>query len=165
MRGNLDAPDQGLRGEAGISPHRAQAVVVDDRARSTSCMPPACCRGFVAVVRYKGPRANGMPECIRWRRCSACCRTKGGAVALLTDGRLSARPARSGRDPPHPEAARGGPIARLREGDVILIDAEAGILEVSVPIAANGMRVPRRRIPRRQRTISGAIYSRSTAKW
>ncbi len=88
---------------------------------------------FVAVVRGQGPQANGMPELHRMTPILASLQDRGQRVALLTDGRMSGA---SGKvlAAIHltPEAIAGGPIARLRDGDVIRIDCEAGLLEVDV---------------------------------
>src|SRR5581483_3771822 len=91
-------------------------------------------RDFVAVVRFQGPRANGMPELHQLTPILGVLQDRGHRVALLTDGRMSGA---SGRIPAAihltPEASAGGPIARLRDGDLIRIDATAGTLDVMVP--------------------------------
>ncbi len=88
---------------------------------------------FVAVIRAQGPRANGMPELHKLTPTLGLLQDRGQRVALLTDGRMSGA---SGKvlAAIHvvPEAIAGGALARLREGDPILIDAEAGRLEVLV---------------------------------
>ncbi len=90
-------------------------------------------RDFVAVVRFQGPRANGMPELHRLTPVLGVLQDRGFRVALLTDGRMSGA---SGKVPAAihvtPEAVDGGPIARIRDGDMIRIDAEAGTIEVLV---------------------------------
>jgi len=87
------------------------------------------------VVPYQGPRANGMPELHSLAPLLGLLQNQGRRVALVTDGRLSGA---SGKIPAAihltPEAARGGPIARLREGDIVRLDAEAGTLEALVPL-------------------------------
>ncbi|MDE2408281.1 MAG: phosphogluconate dehydratase [Xanthomonadaceae bacterium] len=91
---------------------------------------------FVAVVRGQGPRANGMPELHKLTPTLAALQDRGQRVALLTDGRMSGA---SGKvlAAIHvtPEAADGGALAKLREGDVIRIDAEAGRMDVVVDAA------------------------------
>lgn len=86
---------------------------------------------FVAVVRGQGPRANGMPELHKLTPTLGLLQDRGQRVALLTDGRMSGA---SGKvlAAIHvtPEAADGGPIARLRDGDLVHVDAQAGVLEV-----------------------------------
>ncbi len=84
----------------------------------------------VVVVRFQGPKANGMPELHSLTPVLAVLQDRGLKVALVTDGRMSGA---SGKVPAciHvcPEAANGGPIARLRDGDVVRVDATAGTLE------------------------------------
>jgi phosphogluconate dehydratase len=93
-------------------------------------------RDFVAVVRFQGPRANGMPELHSLTPSLSVLQDRGRRVALVTDGRMSGA---SGKVPAAihltPEAADGGPIARLRTGDVIRLDAVRGTLEVMVEAA------------------------------
>jgi len=88
---------------------------------------------FVAVVRFQGPRANGMPELHSLAPLLGMLQNQGRRVALVTDGRLSGA---SGKIPAAihvtPEAAHGGALARVREGDMIRLDGEAGTLEVLV---------------------------------
>jgi phosphogluconate dehydratase len=90
-------------------------------------------RDFVAVVRFQGPRANGMPELHGLMPLLGVQQDRGRRVALVTDGRLSGA---SGKvlAALHvcPEAAAEGPLARVRDGDTIVIDAEAGRLEALV---------------------------------
>lgn len=90
-------------------------------------------RDFVAVVRFQGPRANGMPELHKLLPRLGVLQDRGFNVALVTDGRLSGA---SGKVPSAihvtPEAATEGPLAKLRDGDVILVDGERGILEAQV---------------------------------
>ena len=89
--------------------------------------------GVVCVVRWQGPQANGMPELHKLTPPLAVLQGKGYKVALVTDGRMSGA---SGKVPAaihvSPEAAAGGPLARVRDGDVIRLDATAGTLEVLV---------------------------------
>jgi phosphogluconate dehydratase len=86
---------------------------------------------FVAVVRGQGPRANGMPELHKLTPTLAAMQDRGQRVALLTDGRMSGA---SGKvlSAIHvsPESADGGPISRVRDGDRIVIDAEAGAMDI-----------------------------------
>ncbi|MGI5487706.1 phosphogluconate dehydratase [Microtetraspora malaysiensis] len=86
---------------------------------------------FVAVVRYQGPSANGMPELHKLTPPLAVLLDRGQKVAIVTDGRMSGA---SGKVPAaihlSPEAAHGGPIALVRDGDVIRLDSAAGTLTV-----------------------------------
>jgi phosphogluconate dehydratase len=98
----------------------------------------AACRGnghggLVCVVRWQGPRANGMPELHKLTPPLAVLQGEGWRIALVTDGRMSGA---SGKVPAaihvSPEAAAGGPLARLREGDVVRVDSVAGTLQALV---------------------------------
>ncbi len=88
-------------------------------------------RDVVCVVRFQGPRANGMPELHKLTPPLAVLQGKGFKVALVTDGRMSGA---SGKVPAaihvSPEACNGGPLAKVRDGDVIRLDAERGMLSV-----------------------------------
>lgn len=81
----------------------------------------------IVVVRYQGPKANGMPELHGLTPCLSVLQERGIKVALLTDGRMSGA---SGKVPAaihvSPEALEGGPIAYLQDGDIVTIDAETG---------------------------------------
>ncbi|MER9137399.1 phosphogluconate dehydratase [Mesorhizobium sp. M0830] len=89
---------------------------------------------FIAVIRFQGPKANGMPELHKLTTVLGILQDRGQRVALVTDGRMSGA---SGKVPAAihvtPEAVEEGPIARIHEGDIIRLDAEAGTLEVLVP--------------------------------
>jgi phosphogluconate dehydratase len=89
---------------------------------------------MVAVVRFQGPSANGMPELHKMTPFLGVLQDRGFNVALVTDGRMSGA---SGKVPAaihlSPEAAKGGPIALLRDGDVIELDASRGVLSALVP--------------------------------
>ena len=115
----------------------APAVVVDDpRALNKLHAAGLLPHDFVAVVRYQGPKANGMPELHSLAPLLGMLQNQGRRVALVTDGRLSGA---SGKIPAAihltPEAARGGPIGKLREGDIVRLDGEAGTLEALVDAA------------------------------
>ena len=90
-------------------------------------------RDVVVVVRFQGPRANGMPELHKLTPPLGVLQDRGHKVALVTDGRMSGA---SGKVPAaihlSPEAVGGGPIGRIRDGDVIRLSAEEGLLEVLV---------------------------------
>jgi phosphogluconate dehydratase len=89
--------------------------------------------GIVVVVRWQGPQANGMPELHKLTPPLAVLQGKGYRVALVTDGRMSGA---SGKVPAaihvSPEALAGGPLAKLREGDIVRLDAPAGTLQALV---------------------------------
>ncbi len=86
----------------------------------------------VVVVRFQGPRANGMPELHSLTPMLSVLQDRGLKVALVTDGRMSGA---SGKVPAaihvSPEAAEGGPLARVQDGDIIRLDAVAGTLTVT----------------------------------
>ncbi len=88
---------------------------------------------FVAVLRFQGPAANGMPELHKLTPALGVLQDRGQRVALVTDGRMSGA---SGKVPSAihltPEAAVGGPLARVRDGDLITLDADAGLVELHV---------------------------------
>ncbi|WP_420429978.1 phosphogluconate dehydratase [Kordiimonas sp.] len=90
-------------------------------------------RDFIAVIRFQGPKSNGMPELHKLTPSLGVLQDKGFKVALVTDGRMSGA---SGKVPAAihvtPEAANGGPIARVQHGDMIRLDAENGVLELLV---------------------------------
>ena len=100
-------------------------------------------KDFVAVVRFQGPKANGMPELHRLTPPLGVLQDRGHKVALVTDGRMSGA---SGKVPAAihvtPEASDGGPIARIQDGDIIRLDAVAGTLEVLVSAAEFTARIP-----------------------
>jgi phosphogluconate dehydratase len=100
-------------------------------------------RDFVAVLRFQGPKANGMPELHSLSPALAVLQDKGFKVALVTDGRMSGA---SGKTPAAihltPEAADGGPIARIEDGDVITLDAEHGRMEIAVDPSIFAARTP-----------------------
>ena len=90
----------------------------------------------VVVVRYQGPKSNGMPELHGLTPTLSVLQDRGLRVALVTDGRMSGA---SGKVPAAihvcPEAADGGPISKIRDGDVVRVDADAGTLEVKADLS------------------------------
>jgi phosphogluconate dehydratase len=90
-------------------------------------------RDFVAVLRFQGPRANGMPELHALTPALANLQDAGRKVALVTDGRMSGA---SGKVPAaihvSPEILAGGPLGLVRDGDIIRLDAASGTLEALV---------------------------------
>jgi phosphogluconate dehydratase len=86
-------------------------------------------RDVIVVLRFQGPRANGMPELHSLSPALSVLQDRGFKVAFVTDGRMSGA---SGKTPAaihvSPEALAGGPLAHVRDGDVIRLDAEAGVL-------------------------------------
>ncbi|MEO7953589.1 MAG: phosphogluconate dehydratase [Polaromonas sp.] len=90
-------------------------------------------RGVICVVRWQGPHANGMPELHKLTPPLAVLQGKGYRVALVTDGRMSGA---SGKVPAaihvSPEAAAGGPLAKVRDGDTVRLDAVTGELKLLI---------------------------------
>ncbi|GCD89612.1 phosphogluconate dehydratase [Nocardioides sp. LS1] len=144
------APDGGLRMLSGplgraviktsaVKPeHRsvtAPAVVFDHQDDFLAAFGDGALDGrdFVAVIRYQGPAANGMPELHKLTPALGVLQDRGQRVALVTDGRMSGA---SGKVPAAihvtPEAALGGAIARIHDGDLVTVDAETGLLDVHV---------------------------------
>jgi phosphogluconate dehydratase len=122
----------------------APALVFDDQEQVQKAFERGeLDRDFVAVVRFQGPRANGMPELHKLTPALGVLQNRGRRVALVTDGRMSGA---SGRVPAAihvtPEAAAGGAIGKIRDGDIVRVDAVAGILEVKVENAVLQARAP-----------------------
>ena len=146
LRGNL-APEGAVLKLAGTERrvHSGPARVFDDEASCTEAVHAGeIAEGSVLVVRYEGPAGGpGMREMLGLTS-SVVGAGLGESVALVTDGRFSG--ATRGLMVGHvaPEAARGGPLAAVRDGDVVTIDVDAGRLDVDVPAgraraAARGM--------------------------
>ncbi len=113
----------------------APARVFDDQEHVMQAFKSgALTRDVVVVVRFQGPRANGMPELHKLTPCLASLQDKGFKVALVTDGRMSGA---SGAVPAAihvtPECVGGGPLAKVRDGDILRLDSDAGVLEARVP--------------------------------
>src|SRR5574343_1530802 len=117
-------------------------------------------RDVVCVVRWQGPQANGMPELHKLTPPLAVLQGQGYRVALVTDGRMSGA---SGKVPAaihvSPEAAAGGPLAKLRDGDVIRLDATAGTLQVRIDEAEWAAR-PLAQMPEALRAANGVGMGR-----
>ena len=112
----------------------APAVVISDQQELTALFEQGeLDRDCVVVVRFQGPAANGMPELHQLMPILGVLQDRGYAIALVTDGRLSGA---SGKVPAAihvtPEAAKGGSIGRIQDGDVISLDVATGELFVSL---------------------------------
>jgi len=115
----------------------APALVFDDQLDVVKAFKAGKLeRDFVAVIRYQGPRANGMPELHQLTPSLTSLQSRGFKVAMVTDGRMSGA---SGTVPAAihvtPECLTGGPLRNVRDGDIIHLDSHHGILEVRVPDA------------------------------
>jgi phosphogluconate dehydratase len=157
LAGNLGT---GVMKVSAVAPERqvveAKARVFHDQAAVKSAFKAGeFTEDTVVVVRFQGPRANGMPELHSLTPTLSVLLDRGLKIALVTDGRMSGA---SGKVPAAihvaPEAADGGPLARLRDGDLVRVDAVAGTLDVldpgfaerdpvAVDLSANGWGVGR----------------------
>lgn len=115
----------------------APAIVFEDQEQVIKAFKAGTlARDCVVVVRYQGPRANGMPELHQLTPVLTSLQSKGFNVALVTDGRMSGA---SGAVPAAihvtPECLAGGPLAKVCDGDVIRLDSYRGVLEVKIDAA------------------------------
>jgi phosphogluconate dehydratase len=133
MQGNLG---RGVIKVSAVAPENqiveAPAVVFDDQDDVKAAFESGSLnRDFVAVVRYQGPKANGMPELHKLTPYLGTLHDRGFKVALVTDGRMSGA---SGKVPAAihvwPEASLGGPLAQVADGDMIRVDARSGVLQL-----------------------------------
>jgi len=114
---------------------KAPAKVFEDQADFLQAFQDGELDGqdFVAVIRFQGPAANGMPELHKLTPALGVLQDRGQRVAVVTDGRMSGA---SGKVPAAihltPEAAVGGPLARVQDGDLVTLDADAGVLDLHV---------------------------------
>jgi len=151
LRGVADsfAPDGGLRileGNLGRAVAKVSSLAADQRvvtaparvfddqqAFLATFRTGNLDRDVVVVVRYQGPAGNGMPELHSLTPALGVLQDRGYRVALVTDGRMSGA---SGKIPTAvhvtPEAAAGGPIAKVRDGDLVTLDCETGTLTLHV---------------------------------
>ncbi len=122
----------------------APAVVFDSQSELQAAFKNGQLeKDCIAVVRFQGPKANGMPELHKLTPHLSVQQDKGFKVGLVTDGRMSGA---SGKVPAAihitPEAVNGGMLARLKDGDIIRLDAQQGILEVKVSDEELAARTP-----------------------
>lgn len=116
---------------------RGPAVVIDDQHGLQEKFEAGLLdRDCIVVVRFQGPKANGMPELHNLTPILGLLQDRGHKVALVTDGRMSGA---SGKVPAaihmSPEASQGGPLAKVRNGDYIELDATAGTLSIEVDVS------------------------------
>ncbi|UZD64397.1 MULTISPECIES: phosphogluconate dehydratase [Marinobacter] len=135
VEGNLG---RGIIKTSAVAPEHqvveAPARVFDDQSQLAEAFERGELNSdFVAVVRWQGPVANGMPELHKLTPYLGSLQDHGYRVALVTDGRMSGA---SGKVPAaihvYPEAARGGPLSRVRDGDMIRVDATRGQLSIAL---------------------------------
>jgi phosphogluconate dehydratase len=135
LRGNLG---RAMMKISAVAPERrlveAPAMVFDDQDDFVAAFKRGSLeRDFIAVIRFQGPKANGMPELHKLTPLLSVLQNKGYRVGLVTDGRMSGA---SGKVPAAihvtPEALSGGAIGRIQDGDLVRIDADRGVLETRV---------------------------------
>ena len=145
LQGNLG---RGVIKVSAVQPqHRiveAPAIVFDDQNDIVAAFKAGKLeQDFIAVLRYQGPQANGMPELHKLTPPLGVLQDRGFKVALVTDGRMSGA---SGKVPAaihlSPECASGGPLAKVRTGDLIRLDANTGELSVLVEAGEFASRIP-----------------------
>lgn len=145
MEGNLG---RGVMKVSAVAPqHRvvqAPARVFEDQQELADAFKAGELeRDFVAVMRFQGPRSNGMPELHKMTPFLGVLQDRGFEVALVTDGRMSGA---SGKIPAaihvSPEASSGGPLGLVRDGDIIRVDGVEGVLQIMVDPQELAARTP-----------------------
>ncbi len=145
MEGNLG---RGVMKVSAVAPEHqiveAPALVFEDQQDLADAFKAGELeRDFVAVMRFQGPRSNGMPELHKMTPFLGVLQDRGFKVALVTDGRMSGA---SGKIPAAihvcPEAFDGGALAKVRDGDIIRVDGAKGTLEVLMDAAEFAARTP-----------------------
>ncbi len=145
MHGNLG---RGVSKLSAVAPEhqivKAPAVVFDDQEDFLAAFKRGELeKDFVAVLRYQGPRSNGMPELHKLTPPLGVLQDKGFKVALVTDGRMSGA---SGKVPSAiqmcPECLSGGPLAKVHDGDIISMNLQTGEINALVDEAEFNARTP-----------------------
>jgi phosphogluconate dehydratase len=145
MQGNLG---RGISKLSAVSPEhqivQAPAVVFDDQEDFLAAFKRGELeKDFVAVIRFQGPRSNGMPELHKLTPPLGVLQDKGFKVALVTDGRMSGA---SGKVPSAihmcPECLAGGPLAKVHDGDIIAMNLQTGDINILVDEAEFNARTP-----------------------
>ncbi len=136
---------------------RAPAVVVHDQSELIALHKNGMLeKDFIAVVRFQGPQANGMPELHKLTPLLGVLQDKGWKVALVTDGRMSGA---SGKVPAaihlSPEALAGGEIGKVQDGDMLVLDCTTGVLRTEVDAAEMAARKPPIHAPGARQFASG----------
>jgi phosphogluconate dehydratase len=162
LKGNLG---QGVIKTSAVAPEHwrveAPARVFDSQeALGAAFAAKELDRDMIAVVRFQGPAANGMPELHRLTPILASLQDRGHKVALVTDGRMSGA---SGKVPAaihvSPAADRNGPLARVRDGDSILLDARNGLLQVALDEAEFAARPAAPFVPRGEHGLGRELFA------
>ena len=147
LKGNL-APEGSVVKHSAVPKEMFQAVL---RARPFDCEEDAIAAvlsheiqpGDAVFIRYEGPQGSGMPEMFYTTEAIASDPELGTSIALITDGRFSGASKGPAIGHVSPEAAEGGPIALVEEGDLIKIDIPARILEI---VGINGKELPKEEV-------------------
>ena len=147
LKGNL-APEGSVVKHSAVPKEMFQAVL---RARPFDCEEDAIAAvlsheiqpGDAVFIRYEGPKDSGMPEMFYTTEAIASDPELGTSIALITDGRFSGASKGPAIGHVSPEAAEGGPIALVEEGDLIKIDIPARILEI---VGINGKELPKEEV-------------------
>ncbi|SDT90106.1 phosphogluconate dehydratase [Halopseudomonas salegens] len=140
---------------------QAPAIIFDDQAQLMEAFDSGNLeRDFVAVVRFQGPRSNGMPELHKLTPYLSILQDRGFKVALVTDGRMSGA---SGKVPAviHvcPEAADGGTLAQLRDGDLVRVDGIRGTVEALVDQEVLAGRAPTEKAENQTQGFGRELFS------
>ncbi len=142
LKGNL-APDSAVVKRSAVAPemlkHEGPARVFDcEEDAFSAVVSHEIKQGDILVIRYEGPRGSGMPEMLMTTEAIVCDKDLNGKVSLVTDGRFSGATRGAAIGHVSPEAARGGPLAFIRSGDLIHYDVEKRSLDI-VGIAGEKM--------------------------
>ncbi|MBQ9884237.1 MAG: dihydroxy-acid dehydratase [Bacteroidaceae bacterium] len=149
LKGNL-APDGSVVKHSAVPKEMFQAVL---RARPFNCEEEAIQAvlthqikpGDAVIIRYEGPKGSGMPEMFYTTEAISSDAELGKSIALITDGRFSGASKGPAIGHVSPEAAEGGPIALVEEGDLIEIDIPARRLQI---VGISGQRLPAEEVDR-----------------
>lgn len=149
LRGNL-APEGAVVKHSAVPKEMFRAVL---RARPFDCEEDAIEAvlsgqirpGDAVFIRYEGPKGSGMPEMFYTTEAISSDPELGKSIALITDGRFSGASRGPAIGHVSPEAAEGGPIALVEEGDLIYIDIPARLLEI---VGIKGEKLPREEVDR-----------------
>ena len=147
LKGNL-APEGSVVKHSAVPKEMFQATL---KARPFDCEEDAIAAvlshqikpGDAVIIRYEGPKGSGMPEMFYTTEAISSDAELGKSIALITDGRFSGASKGPAIGHVSPEAAEGGPIALIEEGDLIRIDIPARVLEV---VGINGVELPQQEV-------------------
>lgn len=142
--------------------HKGPARVYDsEEAAHSDVVNKKINPGDIVVIRYEGPRGSGMPEMLMTTEAIVCDKDLNGSVSLVTDGRFSGATRGAAIGHVSPEAARGGPLAYIRTGDIIEYDVEKRSLNV---VGIDGVEMPVEEIEEVLRIRSEEGIKKSTGR-